>query len=139
MWWPEGCGLTTVVNARQTCTRALGCPRVGAGLGPEAVIKAGASALGPSAGCRLGAGREEHDFLFYLGSRHYTCRSVHLGSRPCSTTQREVTGLNHSAVRRGQLHAKLQSGTDAPVWHLDLIQAFKGLPEFPRPAHLSGF
>lgn len=44
---PEGCGLTAVVNARQTCTVPWAALEGGAGLGPEARIKAGASALGP--------------------------------------------------------------------------------------------
>lgn len=43
----EGCGLTTVVNARQTWHLRPGLPRGRRWSGPEARIKAGDSALGP--------------------------------------------------------------------------------------------
>lgn len=58
----------------------------------------------------MGAGWEEHDFLFrILGQDTGLADPQFIGEQ---TTQTEVAELKRSAARRGQPRAKPQAGTD---------------------------
>lgn len=73
MYWPEGRGLTTVVNVGRPGPSAL---EQDTGLGPEARIKAGefCSGFHSSGGGVGGAGGwEEHDFLFSVSDQENIC------------------------------------------------------------------
>lgn len=129
MWWPEGCGLMTVVNARQTWPLYPGLPW------SEALVWVLKRELRleilhwvPSGGCRVGAGWEEHDsysvfWIKTLADPLLICRA------DLAQVHRKVTGLNRSAAaRHGQPHAKPQAETGGTCVALRPDPGFQGNP-----------